>query len=515
MTGYTFIASAISTVLLGGTGSMALADDSASLYQYSSKATYTARQQAVDYETAPDGYQVVYSQLVERHGARALSSPKYDVLSRQIWELAASRGQLTALGEKLGPIIEQVSAANRKLGYGLLTQLGQEEPAGIASRMAQRLRPIMHNHRNQPVCIRVQTSGEERANQTAYYFMQSLARQVNYVSDNAAQCYQIPQTPQQMAQPMVNRYELYFHQQDPANNPAYRQYAANFTAYQAFKDSDKLEAAFDALSEQSQTKRLARQILERLYTKEFVDFLEHDISHDKHCDPAAENCFKTNTRKAGDTEDDWKSVHDEVDAAAMLYNLFIIGPGMVREARAQGGDWNLEQFITPQESAWFSYLSDGEDFYEKGPSFADNHGVTYNIAKPLLKDMFNEVDAVARQSQSYPHTAKVRFAHAEQIMPLAALLKVEGSEQPADPAVLYRQDNNRWRGGWVTPYSANIQWDVYQNAANGGETLVKMLYNEKEIGFKQDCHVYPGTRYFYSLPELQRCYNEELNVTLK
>jgi hypothetical protein len=138
--------------------------------------------------------------------------------------------------------------------------------------------------------------------------------------------------------------------------------------------------------------------------------------------------------------------------------------------------------------------------------------VTYNIAKPLLKDMFNEMDAVANNNQAVNHVAKVRFAHAEQIMPLAALLHVKGSTQAADPSVLYSQENNEWRGGWVTPYSANIQWDVYKSANKGGETLVKMLYNEKEIAFKADCQVFEGTQYFYSLSELERCYSKELSV---
>jgi hypothetical protein len=110
------------------------------------------------------------------------------------------------------------------------------------------------------------------------------------------------------------------------------------------------------------------------------------------------------------------------------------------------------------------------------------------------------------------HVAKLRFAHAEQIMPLAALLHVKGSDKSADPHVLYRQENNPWRGGWVTPYSANIQWDVYKSNTENSPTLVKMLYNEKEIGFKENCHVYPGTHYFYSLNELERCYSKELSV---
>ncbi len=139
-------------------------------------------------------------------------------------------------------------------------------------------------------------------------------------------------------------------------------------------------------------------MLERIYTKEFVDVLENEVSDDKKSDASADNCFKTNTRMPGETEDDWKYVQNEVDAALMLYNMFIIAPGMLREAEAQGGEWDLKQFITPEESAWFYYQSDAEDFYEKGPSFSDGNCVTDNITKPLLKDMFNEMDAAANNT---------------------------------------------------------------------------------------------------------------------
>ncbi|MFT6403934.1 MAG: hypothetical protein ACJA2U_000283 [Marinomonas primoryensis] len=480
-------------------------------YQYSSKAIYVPKQDLNSYEAAPDGYDIAYTQLVERHGARALSSPKYDILTKQVWTLAKQRGQLTELGEKLGPITDQVTAANKTLGYGLLTKIGEEEPSGIATRMAERLSPLMRNASQQPVCIQVQTSGKARANQTAHFFMQSLVKDVNYVSDDAVQCYQAQTQANKIDKKMVNKYELYFHKTNPAKNANYQEYKDNYKAYKTFKKSDKLEAALDELARLPQTKLLAREMLERIYTKEFVDFLEHQISDDKNCDVSAGNCFKTNTRTPDETEDDWKYVQNEVDAASKLYNMFIIAPGMLREAQAQGGEWDLKQFITPEESAWFAYQSDAEDFYEKGPSFADGHGVTYNIAKPLLKDMFNEMDAVANDRQAVKHVAKLRFAHAEQIMPLAALLHVEGSQKSATTDELYSQQNNVWRGGWVTPYSANIQWDLFKSKKTNSVTLVKMLYNEKEIGFKDDCEVFRGTQYFYSLSELERCYRDELS----
>lgn len=508
MTRHTLITSAILATLAN---SSAIAAASTDLYQYSSKSIYSAQQDSSSYEAAPDGYHVVYSQLVERHGARALSSPKYDVLTKQVWDLANKRGQLTKLGKKLGPSIDLVTTANQKLGYGLLTKGGEEEPTGIATRMAHRLSSIMTKDVSNPVCIQVQTSGKERANQTAHYFMQALAKNVALVDNNATHCYQSQTHPEVIDAQHVNPYELYFHKKDPAKNEKYRQYSKSFAEYKEFQDSEKLNITFDALSGLPETKRLSRQMLERIYTKEFVDFLEKNVSNNRQCNISEENCFKTNTKNPEEVEDDWKYVQNEVDAASMLYNLFIISPGMLREAQAQGADWNLKQFITPEESAWFSYQSDAEDFYEKGPSFSDSNGVSYNIAKPLLKDMFDEVDTVANKNQTPKHIAKLRFAHAEQIMPLAALLKVQGSTQSADPKVLYSQENNEWRGGWVTPYSANIQWDVYKKNVSDGETLVKMLYNEKEIGFKVSCKTYTGTQYFYSLNELKRCYKKELS----
>ena len=63
---------------------------------------------------------------------------------------------------------------------------------------------------------------------------------------------------------------------------------------------------------------------------------------------------------------------------------------------------------------------------------------------------------------------------------------------------------NEWRGGWVSPYAANIQWDVYRNDA--GRVLVKMLYNEKELAFKAGCSPIAVGSFFYDFGELKRCY---------
>jgi hypothetical protein len=236
------------------------------------------------------------------------------------------------------------------------------------------------------------------------------------------------------------------------------------------------------------SKVMARQMLERIYSKAFVDRLANGEYEFVAVNP--EDGDKTYAR-------------DEVDAALMLYNLFIIGPGMDHEAEAEGDEkWELEKYLTPEESAWFSYLSDAEDFYEKGPGFADRTDA-YAVAQPLLDGLFNEVQTQVVEGQQ-AHVAKLRFAHAETIIPLVALMKLEGSRQGAEVGTLMTQENNEWRGGWVSPYTANIQWDVYQNAEQ--QVLVKMLYNEKEVAFKAGCEPVAAGSYFYDFAELKRCY---------
>ncbi|MFM5228463.1 histidine-type phosphatase [Aeromonas media] len=459
-------------------------------YQYSTKAVYVARQDADSYEVAPAGFTPVFTELVARHGSRSLSSPKYDVLTKQIWDAASRQGALTDLGQKLGAKVDAVTAANRQLGYGLLSAVGKEEHALLATRLAERL-PALLGKGGVPGCIRVETSGKDRANESAYYFMESLAKRVDFITDSKA-CYVSQQNPSEIDKGLRNKFELYFHKTEPEGD--YLQYLPAFQAYMAFVGDEEegvspapeLSEALGGLKTLPQTRVMAREMLERLYSKAFVDELAAGVEY------AAVN-----------PEDGDKTyVRDEVDAALMLYNLFIIGPGMIREAQAQGAPWDLEQFITPEESAWFSYLSDAEDFYEKGPSLASQRA-TYAVAQPLLDGLFDEVQTQVVEGAG-EHVAKLRFAHAETLIPLAALMQLEGSRQSAQPGVLMSQANNEWRGGWVSPYAANIQWDVYRNDA--GRVLVKMLYNEKELAFKAGCSPIAVGSFFYDFGELKRCY---------
>ncbi|MFF7307376.1 hypothetical protein [Streptomyces sp. NPDC008137] len=57
-----------------------------------------------------------------------------------------------------------------------------------------------------------------------------------------------------------------------------------------------------------------------------------------------------------------------------------------------GKGWGMERYISRGDAAWFGHLSDVEDFYEKGPSFADSE-ITYKMADVLLDDFSKQVEA--------------------------------------------------------------------------------------------------------------------------
>ncbi|HKN51484.1 MAG TPA: hypothetical protein VJX66_03220 [Amycolatopsis sp.] len=182
-----------------------------------------------------------------------------------------------------------------------------------------------------------------------------------------------------------------------------------------------------------------------------------------------------------------------VDVVLALYAVYSIEPGLSGE-----GSWHFERFLPEGVARHFAYVDDADSFYSKGPSFAGTT-ITFKMAKVLEDDFFKAVTSAANGGTD---VARLRFTHAEEILPLAALMHLPGSDQQASATYTYW--NNDFRGARVAPMSANIQWDVYRDAS--GTLLVKMLYNEKETAFQPTCRPYrPGSN-FYTFTELKRCY---------
>ncbi|MFJ2112908.1 histidine-type phosphatase [Streptomyces sp. NPDC087850] len=248
---------------------------------------------------------------------------------------------------------------------------------------------------------------------------------------------------------------LYFHKS--AGGAAYRDYIEN---------DARLATTLKKIREQPRTFTAARNVLRKIFTPAFVDGM----------DPA-----------------------DQVDAARSVYDLYSIAPSMRAE-----GDWQLGRYIDAKDAVWFAYLDDAESFYENGPGFKGDD-ITYRMADVLLDDFFRQIEE--KKSGKSKFGAVLRFTHAEEIMPLAALMKLPGSEEQATESAPYTYANNSWRGSSVAPMAANIQWDVFRNGR--GDYLVRMLYNEKQTAFKDGCRPVSKNSYFYGLGELERCFGRK------
>lgn len=415
------------------------------------KAPYAPVAAASTYEAAPEGFTPVPVEHVGRHGSRLLSSKKYDDLLAQLWVVAEESDGLTALGRELGPDIDAITAVHEELGYGTLSGRGATEQIEIANRTQARLEELFTAAAATGQPITITTSGVDRAVESGQSFVDGLL---------TAQ----PDLSTVIAPTVVDADLLYFHDTD--------------AAYLTYEDGDeRLETALDAIEADDEISAVADHVAAALFTPEFVARIE-----------AGE--FDLVDRGKGETH-----LESVTDVAAYLYELYVIAPGMSAEL-----DADLSAYLSPADATVLASLSDAEDFYEKGPAFAGDD-VTFRMADVLLDSFLTAVEGV--RTGATTQAADFRFAHAEEIIPFAALLNLPGSTEQVAEGTLFDYATNPWRGAEVAPMSANIQWDVYRDDA--GEVLVRMLYNEQETAFAFDCAPIAAGSYFYTDIELTRC----------
>ncbi|MET3119055.1 hypothetical protein AAKU64_003294 [Undibacterium sp. GrIS 1.8] len=506
----------------------ALALNTASAQQayYGTKTPYQPQQAISSYEAAPQGYQPVYTQMLARHGSRGLTGMKVDLALYNLWKLAEKEQALTRLGAELGPDIQRMMQANALLGYGVAgiskpgygneTQLGIAEHTQLAQRLRQRLPTLFQSldcatQGKAPRQIVVVTSGKDRAVDSGYFFTQSLIAQQACLASSLT--YPASLAPRaeldHRSRPAgTDRYLLYFHKlsqkQDQVSDPAdplFPTFQAS-QSYQTYLDSNELSKAEASVLAQPRLAVAAQTVLQRLFTPAFIAGLNQNRYR------ASNEGTVTYTSADGKFVSTLKGDGNEViasalDAALALYDLYAASADMPDEAHT-----NFSQYMPAGQAAIFASVQDALTFYSKGPGFAEANGVTWRMAQTLLDDFFDEAKLIA--AGNYAHAAKLRFAHAETIIPLASLLGVPGMATPQPKNLAYDYSNNLWRGEQVAPMAANIQWDLYKNDV--GRVLVRMLYNEKETGFKPSCdkaRVAKGS-YFYDYQRLADCYQQSI-----
>ncbi len=490
---------------------------------YQTKAPYRPQQDVSTYEAPPAGFSAVAVQMVARHGSRGLSSLKYDLAVYNMWAKAKADGALTPLGQQLGADVLAIMKANFLLGYGVAgistpgygneTQAGIQEHTLLAKRMLQRQSALWKQvgdaASSAPRQIVTVTSGVDRAVDSGNFFVQSLksaqpalASLVSYPPAPAP----YPDNGNAVAQPAgTDRFLLYFHKLVKATDlvsntadPRYVTYQDSQT-YQKYKSSDAdLLAKQAGLFSSDAARSAGRTLLLRLFTAAFVDKIDNGsysfANTGSYTYTSSDGKFSSTLSGDGKT-----TIKTLGDAGALLYELYVIAPAMKAEA---GVDFT--PYMPAAQAKFFAEANDTSDFYDKGPGITEKGEATYKMAQILVDDLFNEVDAIARGDLS--HAAKLRFAHAEIMIPFASRMGLKNVLQQVPVAQTYGWTNNPWRGEYVSPMAANMQWDVYRNSA--GALLVKMLYNERETDFKAGCDGAraAGTQHFYDWEKLKACY---------
>lgn len=425
-----------------GPDAHAFTASTASTASYGTKAVYEPGQNPRTYHQPPAGFTPVFTQNVSRHGSRAATDSEDGDLVLALWDKAEREGQLTERGREFGPTVRSLMAAMSGVGHGDLSGRGKREIQDTAVRMERRLPGLFARIGKDQERIDVVSSGQGRAVDSGNLYAGALAD-----ADPALKPLIGP------TRTDVDR--LYFHK------------AAGGAAYRDYIDNDqRLADTLTSIKDQPTTHRAARDVLGKLFRGDFVDRLADQ---------------------------------DRVDAATAVYNLYAIAPAMSDESPG-GRGWGMERFLSPRNASWFGYLSDAEDFYEKGPGFADSD-ITYRMADVLLDDFFEKAEA--KRDGTGDLGAELRFTHAEEIIPLAALMGLPASTEGATEGQPYTYADNPWRGASVASLGSNIQWDMFRK---GDTYLVRMLYNEKETAFRSGCRPIAKGSKFYDLDELERCF---------
>ena len=489
---------------------------------YQTKTPYAPQQDPATYAAPPAGFQPIYTQLVARHGSRGLTGMKSDAALYAMWQQAAAQDALTPLGRELGPDILALMKANALLGYGVagiakpgygnLSQTGIEEHRQLAVRMLARLPALFaqvgQDAATAPRQLVTIDSGVDRARDSARFFTQSLLEHAPAL----APLLYLPPAPAPYPQGRkavpqadgVNRFLLYAHKLAPQTDlvadrasPYYATYAAS-QAYQYYERTKQLHALMAAPARLPAAAAHARHVLERLFAPAFLDQLERGAA--SYADTGSYSFTSADGQLTRTMTGSGKTVIRSLNAAATkLYELYAITAGMHHEVPA-----DFSRYMPAEDARYYAYIADHEDFYQKGPATTNSPGVTWRFALALRDDFFKEVDALA--SGDLRHAAKLRFTHAEMIIPLASAMGLKEALAPLPASDSDSHAGPRWRGQSISPLAANMQWDVYRNGA--GQLIVRLLYNEKETPFQAACdgaRIAPGS-VFYDYAGLKACY---------
>lgn len=199
------------------------------------------------------------------------------------------------------------------------------------------------------------------------------------------------------------------------------------------------------------------------------------------------------------TDTVWAKQH--CDDMKLIFNLADLAGNM--QSHHQFEQVNLYDLFTSDElySVWACnnagwYLFSGFNPLTKGR-------VPYMEAN-LLRDFIKTADAHVASGEI---GANLRFGHESVVLPLVALMGLDGYDySTANVADIYGLAE-RWQSYKVFPMGCNVQWVFYRNAA--GDVLMKVLLNEHEARLPKA--VRPVSFPYYRWSDVRKFYEERLS----
>lgn len=178
-----------------------------------------------------------------------------------------------------------------------------------------------------------------------------------------------------------------------------------------------------------------------------------------------------------------------VDPEALMWGLY----WLAADAQDTENRISFYDLFTPEEYYGLWETGNYHNYVADGNSPESNGLVTGN-ARNLLDNIVEMADeAIASGSNS----ADFRFGHDGNLMPLAALLQLDGAApSEADPEKVA----DVYANYHVSPMAGNVQLIFFRN--KGGDVLVKFLLNEQETAIPLETSTFP----FYSWKEVKKFY---------
>lgn len=139
------------------------------------------------------------------------------------------------------------------------------------------------------------------------------------------------------------------------------------------------------------------------------------------------------------------------------------------------------------------------EFFGRNSSYAPAGGVFTGNARNLVNDILTNADRYITEGLN---GATLRFGHDGNIIPLVALLRLEGC---------YSDDTNpetlglTWADYKICPMGANLQIVFFKNRT--GDVITKFMLNEREIALPVETDIYPFYRWNDLRPYLESIVN--------